>query len=108
MFKWYVIDKFSPGYLPLPFVIEDIGYYISFLITGKEDRYESLQKADLAARIIIYVILFIGVMIHNEIFIINLCGLNLQTKLYLDKMVKQEELLSNTNNEEILKDMILL
>jgi len=103
LFKWYVIDKFSPGYLPLPFVIEDIGYYISFLITGKEDRYKSLQKADLAARIIIYVILFIGVMIHNEIFIINLCGLNLYTKLYLDKKFRQEELLSITDNEEILQ-----
>ena len=103
VFKWYVIEKFSPSYLPLPFVIEDIGYYISFLITGEEGDYQPLQKADLAVRIIIYVILFIGVMIHNEIFIINLCGLNLQTKLYLDKMVKQEELLSNTNNEEILK-----
>ena len=42
MFKWYVIEKFSPSYLPLPFVIEDIGYYISFsgVITFKNSKPE--------------------------------------------------------------------
>ena len=102
--KWYVIDKFSPSHLPLPFIIEDLSYYFSFLIvSGGDKSLNALQIADLVTRIIIYIILFIGVLIHNEIVIINLCGLNLQTKLYLNKMLVQEELLSNTDNEEILK-----
>jgi len=104
VFKWYVIDKFSPSHLPLPFIIEDLSYYFSFLIvSGGDKSLNALQIADLVTRIIIYIILFIGVLIHNEIVIINLCGLNLQTKLYLNKMLVQEELLSNTDNEEILK-----
>ena len=40
---------------------------------------------------------------HNEIVIINLCGLNQSTKLYLDKKVIEEDLLSNSENNDILK-----
>ena len=36
-------------------------------------------------------ILFIGAMIHNEIFIINKYGLNLKTKLYLDSKFEENK-----------------
>ena len=64
---------------------------------------KSANIADLTTRIIIFIILFLGVLMHNEIVIINLCGLNQSTKLYLDKKVIEEDLLSNSENNDILK-----
>ena len=40
-------------------------------------------------------------MIHNEIFIINKCGLNEKTQLYLDNEFKKE----NIDNEEIINNL---
>ena len=51
---------------------------------------------------IIYVILFVGSMIHNEIFIINRCGFNTKTKLYLNKAFNEEN--TNIDNLNILGD----
>ena len=52
---------------------------------------------------IIYLILIIGVMIHNEIIIINICGLGSDTKYFLDIKVEIEQLYSDTDDPEILK-----
>ena len=38
-----------------------------------------------------YVISFIGVTIHNEIIVINVCNLGSDTKYFLDLEVKNEE-----------------
>ena len=102
VFKWYVIDRFSPSHLPIAFLIEDFSYFIAFLIQ-KSEQMKSANIADLTTRIIIFIILFLGVLMHNEIVIINLCGLNQSTKLYLDKKVIEEDLLSNSENNDILK-----
>ena len=40
-------------------------------------------------------------MIHNEIFIINKCGLNEKTQLYLDNEFRKE----STDNEKIIRDL---
>ena len=40
-------------------------------------------------------------MIHNEIFIINKCGLNEKTQLYLDNEFMKE----STDNEKIIRDL---
>ena len=58
---------------------------------------------DLYIRIILYLILIIGVMIHNEIIIINICGLGSDTKYFLDIKVEIEQLYSDTDDPEILK-----
>ena len=38
----------------------------------------------------VYIILLIAAMIHNEIFIINKCGLNEKTKYFLDIKFNEE------------------
>ena len=45
-------------------------------------------------RIFLYIILTIGVLIYNEIIVINICGLASDTKYFLDLKVKNEELYS--------------
>ena len=51
-----------------------------------------------------YIILFIGAMIHNEISIINKCGFNANTKLFLNYRLDEEKSISiieeNDENED--------
>ena len=55
-------------------------------------------------RIILYAILFLAAMIHNEIFIITKWGLGENTKLFLEEKLKEEKLLSNSDTDkDILK-----
>ena len=42
-------------------------------------------------------------MIHNEIVVINICNLGSDTKYFLDKNVKSEELYSSSDNPDILQ-----
>ena len=42
-------------------------------------------------------------MIHNEIIIINICGLASKTKYFLDLKFSSEELYINENDPEILR-----
>ena len=58
---------------------------------------------DIYVRIFLYLILIIGVMIHNEIIIINICGLASDTKYFLDLKVEIGQLYSDTDEPEILK-----
>ena len=51
----------------------------------------------------LYVISFIGALIHNEIIIINICGLGSDTKYFLDLEVKKEEEYINADNLDDLK-----
>ena len=50
-----------------------------------------------------YLISFIGVMIHNEIVVINICNFGSDTKYFLDIQVESDELFNNTDNPEIMK-----
>ena len=50
-----------------------------------------------------YLVSAIGVIIHNEIVVINICNLGSDTKYFLDLEVKSEELFSKTDNPEIMK-----
>ena len=51
----------------------------------------------------LYLISFTGVLIHNEIIIINICGLGSDTKYFLDLEVKKEEEYVNADNLDDLK-----
>ena len=42
-------------------------------------------------RIILYVFSFIGVLLYNEIVVVNICGLGSDTKYFYDNLVKSEE-----------------
>ena len=58
---------------------------------------------DLYIRIFLYLIIAIGVLIHNEIVVINICNLGSDTKYFLDLELKKEELFNNADNHEIIK-----
>ena len=87
-FLLIIIDRFSPSHLPLGFIMNSFLYNIYRIIKNKikgEDNGYFLY-----IYIFIYIFLFIAAMIHNEILIINRCGFNENTKLFLDDKVEQE------------------
>ena len=101
MINWLIIDKFSPNYLPLSLLINEFcAFIVELIYVPKIIKY---YEWDFYIRIILYLISFIGVMIHNEIVVINICNLGSDTKYFLDLEVKNEELFANTDNPEIIK-----
>ena len=98
---WLIIDRFSPNYFPFALIFNESCYFIVELIVGGDDY--TIMGWDLYFRIFLYVISFIGVLIHNEIIIINICDLGSDTKYFLDLKVESEEIFSNADNPEIIK-----
>ena len=58
---------------------------------------------DIYIRISLFIILFVCVLIHNEVIIINICGLGSYTKYILDLKVRNEEIYTNAIDLEIIK-----
>ena len=52
-------------------------------------------------RIVLYVISFLGVILHNEIVVINICGLASDTKYFYDNFLKSEEEYTKSNTLNI-------
>ena len=99
LFFMLIINKFSPSHLSLPIAIEFFGK-AAYLIIRDLRRSQSVyidRYIDLA----IHFLVFIGAMIHNEIFIINRCGLNEKTQLYLNNEFKKE----NNDNDELINNL---
>ena len=102
IFLWIIIDRFSPNHIPLATCIKQIVDFIISLIINSFNDLGSFNW-DLYVRIFLYIILIIGVLIHNEIIVINICGLASDTKYFLDLKVKNEELYSNADEPEVLQ-----
>ena len=98
LFLWLIIDRFSPNYLPLALIFEQVCHFIiEQIYQGEKIVWETYL------RIALYIISLIGVMIHNEIVVINICNLGSDTKYFLDKKVQSEELYSSSDNPDILQ-----
>ena len=97
---WIIIDRFSPNYTPLIIIGEKICNFINDLITTKNFL---KMKGHKYIRIVLYIISFIGVILHNEIVVINIWGLGSDTKYFYDDLVKNEEEYSNADDPDILK-----
>ena len=98
LFLWLIIDRFSPNYFPLALIFHETFFFIldEIFEPGGNDW-------DIYLRIGLYVISFIGVILHNEIVVINICNLGSDTKYFLDEKFKHEELYINSDDPEILK-----
>ena len=59
-------------------------------------------------RLVLHLVSAIGVVIHNEIVVINICNLGSDTKYFLDLQVESDELFAKTDNPEIIKRFELL
>ena len=100
LFLWIIIDRFSPNHTPLIIIGEEICNFVIDLIITKKFMKMGGHKY---IRIILYLISFIGVLLHNEIVVINICGLGSDTKYFLDTIVKSEEEYTSADDINILK-----
>ena len=103
IFLWIIIDRFSPNHIPFAIILNQIATFIMSLIIDSKIDNANILGYDLYIRIFLYIILIIGVLIHNEIIVINICGLASDTKYFLDLKVKNEELYSDSDEPEILQ-----
>ena len=105
LFNWILIDRFSPSHLALSLIFENLSYIIVTIILFKEEYKDDLKNNafQISIRIILYFILFIAAMIHNEIFIINKWDLGSKTKLFLEQKQEEENILSFSEDTEILR-----
>ena len=80
-----IIEKFSVSHLALAITLESFAEKLYYIIKSKGkvswDNYVNLG---------LYFLVFIGAMIHNEIFVINKCGLNKKTQKYLNDEFNKE------------------
>jgi len=78
LFIWILLNKFSPNDYALSMMIEamidKLFQYTLKPETFKDNIFISISQ------IIIFILLIIGICIHNEIIIINKCGMNEYTK----------------------------
>jgi hypothetical protein len=87
-FLLIIIDRFSPSHLPLAFLLNSFLINIYYIIQNYiEDKVNSYY---IYLKFAFYIILFIAAMIHNEVIIINKCGFNKNTKMFLNMKLEQE------------------
>ena len=101
IFLYLIIDRFSPNYYPIVLIFKE--FFYSILDKIIDSAHYEIMGWDIYIRIFLYIISFIGVIIHNEIVVINICNLGSDTKYFLDLQVELEEQFANTDNPEIIK-----
>ena len=101
LFLWIIIDRYSPNYYPFVLIFEQC-FCLIFDKIFDSTEYKTMGW-DLYFRIFLHVISTIGVMIHNEIVVINICNLGSDTKYFLDLKVESEELFAKTNDPSVIK-----
>ena len=103
LFAWIIIDKFSPNYLPLCFIFQEICLFVAEAIRSNQFNNYKTMGWDIYIRFFLYIILFIVTMIHNEIIIINICGISSDAKYFMDLKVESERLYSISDDPETLR-----
>ena len=98
---WITIDRFSPNHTPIIIIGEEFSYFVEDLI-DKDSLFRHM-RGHIYIRIILYLVSLIGVLLHNEIIVTNICGLGSDTKYFLDIVAKNDEEYNNTDNPDILK-----
>ena len=94
-----IIDKFSMIHLAVANIFGEISTLIFLTIYNKNDNESQGKKIGLFfAKISIYFIIIISVLIYNEFIILNFCGFQKYTKLFLQKVAKNEINQSIINN----------
>ena len=81
---WLTIYYFSPCH----FVI--INVLLEMCVIGKQIIDGQTNMIQIITYAVLYPVLFLAILIFNEIIILNFCGLNLKTKKYLMKIADSE------------------
>ena len=104
---WLTIYYFSPCHCIILGTLEDFLELI-FAFLDKNDKLYNIDiKGQIITFCVLYPIIFFALLVFNEIIILNFCGLNKNTKIYIMKREKIDDTKSyhsrnNTRNESDL------
>ena len=96
-----IIDKFSPIHYAVATVLENFG---TLIITKIYDEKKKLSNSEFIIRLIIYFILILAALVFNEFIVLNFCGFQKYTHLFLSQRADSEadlnlELTNYKNNK---------
>ena len=99
---FFIIDKFSPNHYAMASIIANFcGALVNTIYKSIDVRYFFIKLA-------IYILLIITTCIYNEFIILNFCGLEKYTKLFLQKKankdIQQTNLNSNDNDSASVRE----
>ena len=101
LFLWIIIESYSPNYYSFVLIFDQ--FFVLLLDKYFDSENYETMGFDLYIRIFLKIISTIGVMIHNEVVVINISNLGSDTKYFLDLRDESEELFSNKNDPEIIQ-----
>ena len=76
---FFIIDKFSPSHYAMATILESFSSLLISIIKG------DVETPEFSSKFIFYLLLIFNGLIYNEIIILNFCGLQRCTKLFLEK-----------------------
>ena len=91
-----IIDKFSPIHYAVGTVLETFG---SFIITTFDGKVK-VEVGEFFIKFVIYFISILAALIYNEIIVLNFCGFQKYTHLFLLKMANKDLELTIINNND--------
>ena len=95
-----IIDKFSPIHYAVGTVLETFGSIIITTFDGK------VEVGEFFIKFVIYFISILAALIYNEIIVLNFCGFQKYTHLFLLKMANKDLELTifNNNDNELIPE----
>ena len=82
---YFIIDKFSVNHFAIASIFENFASLLNSLII-----YKTIETLEFFIRLILYFILIIASLIHNELIIINCCEFQQHTKFFLEKTANED------------------
>ena len=94
---YLIIDKFSPIHFAVATILENIGSILIAIISG------NIRVIEFFINIVVYIILILAALVYNEFIILNFCGFQKHTNIFLQKKANIDiELTFAENNENEL------
>ena len=97
---FFIIDKFSSSHLAMVQIIGHFGSLLNSIIFFK-----NIELSEFFLRLIIYFILILAALVHNEFIILNFCEFQKHTKLFLE--IEAEKDINQDDNNFAYTDTII-
>ena len=89
-----IIDKFSPIHFAVATIFENIGSLIISIIYGE------IFLDEFFIKLAIYFILILSILVFNEFIVLNFCGFQKYTKIFLEQKANKDIEQTIINNKE--------
>ena len=95
-----IIDKFSPIHFAVASIFENFGTLLISII------YKDIKIEEFFIKLAIYFIIILAALIYNEFIVLNFCGFQKHTKLFLQRNASMEQINNINNINNIDNDIV--